>query len=330
MPEIAFCVGSLAIHWSSLLLVLAALSGFCLSYALYAREGRGLTLWVFLPLALLLSLLLARLVHGYCHTEQYGGLLRALTSFSGGGFWLAGVPLGVFLAAYAACRLTGEKPAAFWDALAPGTALCLALLRLSNGFGSACRAKVVVSDPRFQRLPFAAPVTVAGGELQYRLASFFFSFLLLLGLTAILLWALPKSRRLRWKRGPQQGHVALLFLLLYAAGELLIDSSRYDSSFFRSNGFVSLMQILCALIFVAVLVFYSVLSVREHGLRPRYFLLWALFLAALGGAGYLEYLVQRHGDWYKLCYGLMAPCSLLAASIPLLLARGLWEAREES
>jgi len=52
------------------------------------------------------------------------------------------------------------------------------------------------------------------------------------------------------KAGLRHGHVAMLFMVFYSSMEFVLDSTRYDSSFLRSNGFVSLVQILCAVFLV--------------------------------------------------------------------------------
>ena len=40
---------------------------------------------VLLPAAVFFSVVFCRLIHWYCHMEQYTGLLNALTDYSGGG-----------------------------------------------------------------------------------------------------------------------------------------------------------------------------------------------------------------------------------------------------
>ena len=149
--------------------------------------------------------------------------------------------------------------------------------------------------------------------MEYRFASFFVEFLLLLLLALFLLRFYLRHRRDPMKHGPAQGNVALVFLLFFSAIELVLDSTRYDSSFLRSNGFVSLTQLVSAACILGVLIYYSWRSVRANGLRPVHLLLWLLWLVSLGATGYLEYLVQRHGNWYLLCYSLMSVSCLLMA-----------------
>ena len=151
---------------------------------------------------------------------------------------------------------------------------------------------------------------------EYRFATFFVEFLLLLILTALLVRFFLCRRRRPMKFGPREGHVARLFLLGFSAIEAVLDSTRYDSSFLRSNGFVSLSQIVSGLCLLALLVYYSRRSVRANGRRVYHGLLWLGWLLGLAATGYLEYLVQRHGDWYLFCYSMMTlSVALMALSV---------------
>lgn len=314
----AICIGDTVIYWSSLIILLGVCAWFCMTYALYtARRRDGTAVWVFLPLACALAFFFARLLHWYCHSEQYSGLSGAFTDLGRGSYLLPGVLLGVALAALLvrAVRLCSSA-GRLLDAAAPGAALGIALIRLSALFTNACRGKAVITDPRFQHLPWGAAVVSSSGATEYRFATFFIHFLVLLVLAAALLIFTARAARRRMKRGPAHGHTAMMFLVLYSATELVLDSTRYDSSFFRSNGFVSVVQILGAVAMAAVLVFYTVLSIRANGPKAKHWLLWLLFLGSFGVAGASEYLVQRHGDWYMGCYSAMsAGCLLMSLAV---------------
>ena len=74
------------------------------------------------------------------------------------------------------------------------------------------------------------------------------------------------------KRGcPRKGNVARLFALLYAAVEIVLDSTRNDrplmhfrilSDLNQYSAFVSLAQVFAAVLALAILIRYSVSSVR--------------------------------------------------------------------
>ena len=317
MNPIAIYTGDLVLYWSALTIACGVAAGFAMSQALYTSyAGSGRALWVFLPFAVVFSVLFCRLIHWYCHAEQYAGIIGALTDYSSGGYVLPGALLGCFLAAKLVEALGfTDKAARLLDAVAPGGALTIAFIRLSALFNSSCRGKIAVKNPILQHLPMASPVYSSGPD-DYRFATFFVQFLLML-IVFIILFNFYCSRRNRPMKGEasRDGHVAHMFLLSYGAVEIIMDSTRYDSSFLHFNGFVSVVQIISALLVLYVLIRYSVLSIRVNGVKFYHFLMWLLFLAALGGGGACEYLVQRHGDWYLKCYAGMAFCILVLCII---------------
>ena len=318
MNAIALYSGSTVLYWSALVIALGAAAWLLLSRALYVTDGgEGYVLWIWFPIAALLSVLFARFLHWYCHTEQYPGFFAAMTRYSSGGYCLPGLLLGAWLAAVLMKRFRFVASSArLLDALAPGAALSIALIRLSALFTNSCRGKLVITKPLFQRLPFGSGLRTVSGVTEYRFATFFVEFLLLLILTALLVRFFLCRRRRPMKFGPREGHVARMFLLGFSAIEAVLDSTRYDSSFLRSNGFVSLSQIVSGFCLLALLVYYSRRSVRANGRRVYHGLLWLGWLLGLAATGYLEYLVQRHGDWYLFCYSMMTlSVALMALSV---------------
>lgn len=305
MNPTAVFTGSFSIYWSTVVIMLGILSCFALTYSLFtSRRGKGVTVWALFLFSLVFSVILSRAIHWYCHFEQYTSFISALTDYSVGSYCLPGAFIGVILAVLL-IRLLGltNKPGRLLDCLAPGAVLAIAFIRLSALFNYSCRGKIVVNTPILQHLPLASKI--ATGE--YRFATFFVEFIVLLVLFAWLLGFFFKRRRAVMKGdAPRDGNVALMFLLWYSAIEFVFDSSRYDSSFLRSNGFVSIVQIICAVSILLVLIVYSVRSVKVNGLGVRHFVIWIGWLVSLGVVGYTEYLVQRHGNWYIRCYSAMS------------------------
>ncbi len=329
MNPIAIYSGDTVIYWSAIIICLAVAAWFALSFALYVSHGgRGAAMWVLLPLAVLFSVLLARLIHWYCHPEQYAGLMGALTDYSNGGYCMPGMLMGTALAGLIVGRLRfADSTAGLFDALAPGAALGIALIRLSALFNSSCRSTIIIRNETFQHLPVGSDIATSSGGVEYRFATFFVQFLLMLVLMVLLLSFYYRRQSVRMKRGTQRGHTAMMFIVFYSAMELVLDSTRYDSSFLRLNGFVSMVQIVSALSILGVLIYYSVQSVKANGLRPYHWVLWVVYIATLAGTGTFEYLVQRHGDWYLLCYSVMSLSCLVMALVVFLLYKSLCKKR---
>jgi hypothetical protein len=96
--------------------------------------------------------------------------------------------------------------------------------------------------------------------------------------------------------------------------------------FLRSNGFVSIVQILSAAAVVLVAVVFSARMVKARRLRFWQMILWFFMLAGLGCAGYMEYYVQRHGDRAAFAYSGMSG-ALAAVVLLVLLVRKLGQTR---
>ena len=309
MEKVAYLLDGQFIYWRSIILACAVGCAILAAIGLRLLQGQRLApLLITMPLAIIASLYTSRLIHWYCRFESYESLLAALTDFTGGGYSL----IGVFVGTIAACLLmrglflTKDLPGLL-DAIAPAGALGIAVGRLSEYFSSSDRAKFFLPEA-WQHIPWSAPaVNITSGAVEWRLATFFaqstWALLLFVFLSFRLL--LPFRRqpvRKEWRGG----RVFELFMLLYCLSQIVFDSTRYDALFLRSNGFVSLEQILCGVVVVAILVLYSVRSIKINRFRLWHPLLWLGSLAGLGLAGFMEYYVQRHGDKFLFCYAFMS------------------------
>ena len=122
------------------------------------------------------------------------------------------------------------------------------------------------------------------------------------------------------RRGEEaRGRVFALFLALYGAGQIVLDSTRYDPDFFRFNGFVHMPQILCGAALAGAIVWLSVRSVQKNRLRWYHWTCWALTPFGMGLGGYMEYYVQRRAGEYILGYGVMSAALALAAAAAVVL-----------
>ena len=314
MEKIAFFAGENVYYWSSIVLTLADLTAIVLFWSLYlGKDGNAVAAFGVVPLAIALSLFFGRLIHWYCRTDSYDSFSAAIAPFSPGGYALLGVFAGCALAA-AITRLVcfHRNLPQMLDCMAVAGCAGIAVGRLACFFGSSDRGQIITAT---QSLPWVYPVTNAvSGATEYRLATFILQAIVALVLFVILLRVfLPRKRR--------DGDTALIFLLLYGASQIVLDSTRYDKLFFRSNGFVSIVQVFGAIGLLLVIVIFSVRMVKSRGFRGWSLLLWIGIAACIGGAGFMEYYVQRHGDLAALSYSIMSVCLLAAVSLTLLIHR---------
>lgn len=313
MEQIAFISGNSVFYWNSVVLALAAGAASCIFLAFYLPGGRPGAAAAAVPGALVLSLFFGRLLHWYFRPDSYPGFWSAITDYTSGGYALMGCFVGCAAAA-GLVRLLRLEPfaPAMLDAMSLGGCAGIAVGRLACFFSAADRGQLMP----FTALPLAYPVNnVVTGAPEYRLATF-----VLQAMAAALIFAalavfflLGKKRR--------TGDVTLLFLLLYGLTQAVLDSTRYDSLYLRSNGFVSAVQLLSAAALVGVSALFSARMVKGRGMRRRYVPLWIGMLALLGGAGYMEYFVQRHGDRALLSYAIMTACLGIFTALSLLTYR---------
>jgi hypothetical protein len=122
------------------------------------------------------------------------------------------------------------------------------------------------------------------------------------------------------KRGKlKNGDTSLIFLLIYGASQVVLDSTRYDSLFFRSNGFVSVVQVLGALGLALAIIAFSRRMVKVRGFEWWQILLWVFIAAGIGCGGFMEYYVQRRGNEAVFAYSVMSGCLIGVILLTLLI-----------
>lgn len=303
MDRIAFIIGETFIFWSPIILAVAALAAACWFIGLYlGRTGNGIGAFLTVPLAFVLSMVFSRMIHWYCRTDSYASFESAMTNYATGGYALLGVFVGCFAAAclLRLIRVSKNLPEML-DCMVLAGAVGIGVGRLSSLFNSSDRG---MNLKDITQLPLAYPVANAvTGEPEYRLATFMLQSMVTLGIFAVLLifW-------LCMKRKGKRGDTFLMFCLLYGASQTVFDSTRYDSLYLRSNGFVSMVQIAGAVALAFAVVCFSVRLVKARGWHFWYLLPWLTIAGLLGGAGYMEYHVQRHGDQALFAYTIMSGC----------------------
>lgn len=317
MEKIAFINGGTFVYWSSIVLTLAAVASIALFAALYLWKSKnGMAMCLTIPVAVFLAVVLGRFVHWYCRTDSYDSLQTAMSDYTWGAYALVGAFAGCILAAciMRLVRASRNLPQML-DCMAIAGGVGIAVGRLSALFNASDRGQIVAES---WGLPFAYPVTNAvSGAVENRLATFMLQSLSTAVIVAlIVLYMLICALR---RKKLRDGDVSLLFLLMYGACQIILDSTRYDSLFLRSNGFVSLVQIVGLIALLTAIVTFSVRMVMARGFKWYAIVFWVLQLALMGGAGYMEYYVQRHGDQAAFAYSVMAPCLLGIVLITLVI-----------
>lgn len=283
MESIAFIWGRYMVYWSTAIVTMACGVGMLLFLFLYLWDEEDYLggFWA-LPLSLGLGMLGARLAHWYFRRDAYESLAAALTDYSVGGFLLAG-------------------------------AGAIALGRLSCLTNSSDRGAILPEGSFWG----GKVLSVSTGAVEYRFNTFAIQAVLAGVILAVLL-VVYFLRRREYHRRP--GDLFWLFCLYYGGTQAVLDSTRIDSTYFLSNGFVSVTQVLGLAAVVTALVCFTVRYLKTGGWKPGAASLWVVSLLFLGGAGYMEYYVQRHGSQAAFAYSVMAICMGLV----LVLGTILW------
>ena len=318
MGKIAFIYGDIFVYWHSVILTCGILTAIFLFLALWLdRGGKLLSGAAAVAVSALLSMVLSRFIHWYAMSATYASFETAMTDYTTGNYALMGVFIGCILTAcfLRVVRICTNLPKML-DCMALAGAAGIAVGRLADLFTNADLGPEV----NFTMLPFAYPVTDAlTGETTHRLATFMIQSIVAGVIFAALLVVYVRYRRKRYML--PEGDIALLFILCYCASQVVLDSTRYDSLFFRGNGFVSIVQVLCTVGVVSSIIYFSVKMVQNRGWKFLYIPLWVLIAGLLGGAGYMEYHVQRHGHQAVFAYSVMSLCLALAVMLTMIIHR---------
>ena len=318
MDKIAYMSGETVIYWNSIVLTLAAATAICFFLSFYIGKcGNAVAGFAAVPMSIVLGIVLSRFVHWYSRADSYSGFFSAMTDYTSGGYALLGVFGGCLLTA-ALLRLVflHRNLPEMLDCMCIAGLAGIAVGRMASLFNASDRGNVL---EKLHFLPFSWPVTnTVSGATEYRLATFLLQAVAALVLFIILAVHYTRGRN----KGLRDGDTCLIFLLVYGASQMVLDSTRYDSLFFRSNGFVSIVQVFSALALGFAIVMFSARMVKARGFKFWMVPLWTVIAGFIGGAGFMEYYVQRRGNEAVFAYSVMSAC--LAAVIALsLLVRSL-------
>ena len=272
---------------------LALLTAQCRRLSLRPGTALTMTLWM-IPLGLVGARLFYCLARLSFFMEI--GLEHMLRGWDGG-YALWGALGGAVLGAVIAARQTHQSPARVLDALAAPGALAIALCRLAEYF-SGEGIGMYVEDERFCFFPLA---------VCNQFEEWYWAIFLLEALAALVILGVV-LRRTR-----PAGDSARLFLILYSASQVLLESLRRDN--FLRWLFVRVSQLGAALVMAGLMLYALVQLARCGRLRGpalrRTLICWAVFVACTGIIIALEFAIDKSADlpiWAAYC--LMALCCI--------------------
>ena len=241
----------------------------------------GDTVLTYSVLALPLSLVCSRLL--FCALDfNFHSVfsLRALVSFWGGGFSMAGALIGLTLAAFLTGKLQKVCPLRLLDGAAVGFLLFMAFARL----GEPCtellgRSRPLVSDA------FKTSFLAMGDEYDAYLRTYLIETVLCLAFALALVHFQKKERK--------AGDTFLMFMLLTGCSETLLYSLRFDAHMRYS--FISVQQLLFAAVMAFALFTFARRCSKALGKKTPVWISVAIIAAASALAVALEFMIDRSG-----------------------------------
>lgn len=279
--------------------VVAAIAlGLALLWHRCRREGlRGDTAGLMGLLGLPLGLIGARIFYVACEFykfrdmyEEAGGLLLALRLWQGG-YALWGAVIGGALAVLLAARITRQPAAKLMDVLAAPAALMIAGWRFAEYFSYSRYAQEGLGQemflPFFQRFPFAV----------YNQFGWYWAVFMLEGLAAAVICAVLLA-----KRRPV-GHASRLFLLLYSACQIVLESMKKQPLTWPKNNFVYISQVGALVALIALMAAGTIRWARHPESRKRtkkwMVICWAALAALAGAIVILEFSRDNKISWLR-------------------------------
>ena len=265
------------------------------TFGLYAALGLALALialWILLrrakwpkgaaaltgALAKICGFIVSRLF--FCFMDQgLGGPvpLRGVLLVTGGGYSMMGALIGACIGAIAAAKIMKRPPAALLDMLAPAFLLFVACERLGEG----CIEDFGISRPLVSDLLKGSFIAIEG-DYDWVLATYLIEAFVALVLALVLLWDVNK-------KGRRAGNTFLLFLLLFGASQVILESLRFDQHMHLS--FVGLQQVIAMLLLAAGV---TVLALRRMKDKPGMAIAALILLPVAAGVGVgLEFAIDR-------------------------------------
>ena len=273
----------------------------------------------------ILALLCSRALYWYCAPEQFSGSLPMFSDMGSGGYCLAGAMIGVVLSAFITSRLRfSDGFLSLLDCIAPAAALGIGLGRLSGFVSNDDKGNLVFDNPKLQGLPLSVPVTDrATGAVRWQFASFFWESMAGFAIFAILMVMVFRCISKGTEAGV--GDIAMAFLCLFGATQASLESTRDDVLHMRSNGFISMMQMVALIMILIPPVYYTVKGLRNGKRSAKIGSLlvkWVVIIAAVSGAGVAEYFIQRKGGLALMIYPVQMGLLLLTCVMTFLISRG--------
>lgn len=257
-------------------------------------------------ISMIIAPLCSRFVYWYCVPEQFESFLHMFSGMNTGGYSLPGVIIGVALSAFITWKLhVTDDLLSLLDCLAPAAAAGIGIGRLSGFFSNDDKGNLVFKEEALQRFPLSVPVAdKVTGVIEWRFASFVWESIAGFIIFAILIAMVLKGNTS--KTTTENGDIFMVFLSLFGATQASLESTRYDALYMRSNGFISMMQMVALIMILVPVIFYTVKYIKSKAFASKgivpLLVVWGVTIVSVGVAGVSEYFIQRKSGYALWIY----------------------------
>ncbi len=304
---VLFSVGSLDVTAYGLCVIGAVLAGFAMMAFFCRREGEARVMRVFVPLAIVLGFLGARLYHILAYGVLSGVFVFRLFSPYPFQYAMCGAILGVMGACLLTAKLLKKPFGVLADVMTPAGLLAIALERCGEVFSDFGWGVTMENGPTF------FPLAVQDMYGQWHATVFF--------LEAI--FAFAALGYVLNERTSKPGETFALGLSFWSAAQIFCESFRAET---LRWGFVRVQQVQCALFMAIVLAVHArILAKKPYKKKePIELLCWITFVECVAAVVLMEYAIDKWTLPVYLDYGIMAMalCGMFA-SVRLIVRRAL-------
>ena len=220
--------------------------------------------------------------------------LKMLGLFTGGGYSMMGALLGGFLGAALSAKIMHQKPLAYMDVFSVAALGFVFFARLGEMFVP----DFGISRSLIYEFTTKLPIAI-GGEYDSSLATYLLEAACALAILLVLLPDLKKQKK--------PGQTFVLFLLLFGASQIIMESLRYDRH--MSFTFIRMQQVMAILVLTGGVLY---AAVRAGMKKQCWLLLGGMVLISGIGVG-LEFAIDRTEINRYLLY--LAFVALVAAPV---------------
>lgn len=312
MDKPALFYNNICIYWHGVFMAVAIALALCTALILSALFQRKKTLMV-LDAALLsfpFGFLLSRALYCISNYEEFNNITDVL-KLADGGYGLYGAILGAFASAAALNALRGKfSLGAVCDSMAAGGALGIAAGRLASYF-SFDNIGIVMTNKKYQFFPMSIYDKSSG---LWTLATFNMEALSEIVIFVILCVIFARNNNQKKEIRGSNGDIALLFLMLHGASEVVFDSMQMDALRVPGNSFVRIQQIIGAVCLAAVMIVFVIRSIKRDKCRFYHIISLIVFWGMVAIAAYMEF--DRISDTnYFRNHGIMFVAMVCACTI---------------